>query len=170
MTETLRTREQLLTQLFPDGQQQGITSEKVRDLIVSLSAVGAGEATSGAQTGTPVGLIRLGARRFQVAPNGDGIYLFVGQGDGDIDIQANVLAGFTVNGVDTTASYIRRVQFNPGDQNGNHVIIIDRPAYDGWTGTGPPLRENDIIELEFKVTGGATLSNLRYFIFGVRLG
>lgn len=171
---TLRTRNQLLTDAtvgFPDGQHQGITAEKVRDLLESLSGVGAGENDAGPSGGTPTGLIRLGAKRFQVDVNGEGVYMFVGQGDADIDIEANVLAGFTVNGVDTTAQYIRRARFTPGDQNGNHIILIDRPAYDGWDGvTGPPLREGDIIELEFKPTGGAVLSNIRYFIFGVRLG
>jgi hypothetical protein len=170
MTESLKTRAELLEE-FADGQEQGVTAEKQRDLIVSLSGVGAGENDAGGTPGTPVGLIRLGAKRFQVAPSGDGVYMFVGQGDANIDIEANVLVGFTVNGVDTTAQYIRRARFVPGDQNNNHIILIDRPAYDGWDGvSGPPLREGDIIELEFKPTGGSVLSNVRYFIFGVRLG
>lgn len=170
---TLRTKQQLKEDAsvgFPDGQNQGNTSKKIRDLIDSLSGVGAGESTYPSQDGTPVGLIRLGARRFQVDTDGDGLYLFVGQGDADIDIEANVLAGFTVNGVDATANYIRRASFTPGDQNGNWIVVIDRPAYETWDGTGPPLVEGDIIELEFKTTGGATLSNMRYYIFGIRLG
>lgn len=170
MTESLKTREELLAE-NADGQQQGVTAEKQRNLIVSLTGVGAGESDTGPSPGTPVGLIRLGAKKFQVAPSGDGLYLFVGQGDAEIDIVANVRAAFTVNGVDTTAQYIRRASFVPGEQNRNHIIVIDRPAYDGWDGvSGPPLREGDIIELELQPTGGSSLSNVRYFIFGVRLG
>lgn len=167
MADTLKSKADLLDAL-PIGQEQGITGQAIRDLLFSSMGVGAGENDSGISNGTPLGLTRLGGKRFQVDPGGDGIYLFVGQGDADIDIQANVLAGFTVNGVDTTAQYIRRATFTPGDQNGNHIIIVDTPTRDG--ATTYPLVAGDIVELEFKVTGGAALLNTRYFVFGVRVG
>ena len=169
MTETLKTTQQLLNEDFPDGQEQGITAENVRNFVVSALSVGAADGSGSTQDGTPRGLIRLSARRFQVDTNGDGIYLFIGQGNADISVESNVTAKFIVNDVATAFNYEARKTFKPGEKSNNGIIVADLPAYDGWTGEGDRLREGDIIELTFDTNGGS-LSNVDYYIFGVRLG
>lgn len=168
MSETLRTRDQLLAQNFPDGQLQGISAEKVRDFVVSTMTVGAGDSTTSIPNGNSSGLIRLGARRFQVDTNGDGQYLFIALGDADIDIEADLTAQFLVNNLTGTANYVATRRFRPGQQSDNHIIVIDLPTRSGWDGTGDRLIEGDEIKLEFAPAGGANLSNINYFIFGIR--
>ncbi len=167
--ETLKTTQKLLDEDFPEGQNQGITAEKMRNFVVSAMSVGGADGTTPNSDGTPRGLIRLSARRFQVDVNGDGIYMFVGQGNSDINQEAEVTAKFIVNDIGTTSNYEARKTFKPGEKSNNGIIVVDLPAYDGWPGSGERLREGDIIELTFN-TNGANLSNVDYYIFGVRLG
>lgn len=169
MTEQIRTREQLLEQLFPDGQLQDITAQKIRDFVVSVTQVGAGDSTSTVADGTSSGLTKIGARRFLVNTDGDGQYMFFGLGDADIDIEADLTAQFLVNNQTDTSNYVAVRRFRPGQQSDNSIIVIDLPARSGWDGTGDRLIAGDEIKLVFVPSGGANLSNINYFIFGIRV-
>lgn len=157
MTETLRTKDQLLAELA-DNQQQLIKPEDLRDMVVSVLGVGNADDDSGTLPAGGSGLIRLGNKRFEVDVNGDGAYVFIAQGDASIDLDAAVFVAIVVNDDDATPHYILKRRMTVGGEN--FVIIVD--LHD--------VVEGDIIELKFQVQGGATLSNIKYFFFGTRVG
>jgi hypothetical protein len=157
MTETLRTKDQLLAELA-DNQQQLIKPEDLRDMVVSVLGVGNADDDSGTLPAGGSGLIRLGNKRFEVDVNGDGAYVFIAQGDASIDLDAAVFVAIVVNDDDATPHYILKRRMTVAGEN--FVIIVD--LHD--------VVEGDIIELKFQVQGGATLSNIKYFFFGTRVG
>ena len=169
MTETLRTKQQLLDQ-FLDNQTQSITPEMLRDFVISVLGVGTGEAEEGAtptqiNTGIGSGLERLGNRRFRVLAGGDGTYFFVAIGQGDIDIEANVNVAIVKNDIasgDGAPNFILKRRMYPGAKNeaSNFIIICDLHS----------VVENDIIELQFQEGGGANVSNTDYIYLGFRIG
>ncbi len=174
MTDTLRTREELLQQLFQDGQLQDITAQKVRDFIISAMGVGAGESASGvtpnggfSQINSEIGagLVPIGGRRLQVAPGGGGLYKFEAQGQAEIDIPALVRIAIVKNGIqsgDGAPDRILERNMVPGGKNdpSNFVTIYEYHL----------VVEGDIIKLEFQTTQGAVVSDVDYVYNGFRIG
>ena len=128
-----------------------------QDLVASVLGVG-GTETDVDTPGEGNGLIRLGNRRFQVAPGGDGQYLFMMQGDFTIDIDANVFAAILVNDDPESATFSRKLEAKAGPNNWITLFGLREVV------------EGDIIELTYQVTGGANTSDERYEFSGMRLG
>ena len=169
MTETSKNQAQLLTEDFPDNEEQLITPENYRNFVVSVFGVGAGEADQGATPNsieTGRGLERLGNRRFRVLPNGDGIYKFDAQGQFDIDIESNVFVAIVKNDIPQGQTggpdYVLKRRAYPGAKNeaSNHIQLYELHE----------VVEGDIIELQFQETGGANVSDVDYTFSGFRVG
>ena len=175
MTDTLKTVDELLNQHFPDGQQQGVTAQKMRDFVISALGVGVGESNEGADPqadGTARnievgrGLTALGNRRFQVDPGGDGLYRFEAEGQCDIDIEANVFVAIVKNDIqpptEGAPDFILKRRMYPGAKNeaSNYIHFFEYHR----------VVAGDIIELEFQETGGSNVSNVDYVFIGHRIG
>ncbi len=174
MTENLKTQQELLTD-FADNDTQDITPEMYRNFVVSVLSVGTGEANTGVDpqangsardVEVGKGLTRLGNRRFQVDPSGDGLYRFEAEGQCDIDIEANVRVAIVKNDIappdEGAPDYILTRRMYPGGKNEatNYVHFFEYHN----------VVEGDIIELQFDETGGANVSNVDYVFIGHRIG
>ena len=171
---TLRTKQQLLTEEFADGQQQGITAEANRNFIESVMGVGAGESDAGitpnggfstinAEIGA--GLVPIGNRQLQVAAGGDGVYKFEAIGQANIDIEANVNIAIVKNGIQTgdgAPDFILKRRMYPGAKNeaSNFIYLYEYHQ----------VVEGDIVKLEFQAAGGAVVSDVDYVYNGFRIG
>ena len=168
MVDEVKTQQQLLDSIT-DNQEQLNTFQDIRNIIYSLSGVGASEADQGAtptSVETGKGLERLGNRRFRVIAGGDGLYKFEAIGSADIDIEANVRVAIVKNDIappDPGApDFILTRRMYPGGKNEATNFIHVYEWHD--------VVENDIIELQFDETGGANVSNVDYVFTGFRVG
>lgn len=167
MAETLKTEQELLD-AFPDNEEQQNTAQDIRDFIYSSAGVGASEADTGVtptSIETGKGLERLGNRRFRVLSGGDGIYKFEAEGQFEIDIESNVFVAIVKNDInsgDGAPDFVLKRRAIPGGKNdaSNYIYLFEYHE----------VVENDIIELQFQETSGASVSDVDYVFSGFRIG
>lgn len=160
MAEELRNTTQLLGD-FPDNDTQGNTAQDVRNLIYSITAVGAGEtqdtqAGGVRQTQDPKGVTRLGNRRFRIDPGGEGLYLCVAQGEADIDVASKVRIAIVLNSDQTSIDYLLNRDFVPG---GDNWVILQQFH---------TCNTNDIVSLEFDVVEPGAILDVQKYHFSIQ--
>ena len=157
MAQDLLNYEQLLA-AFPDNDTQQITAKAFRDFVESALGVGGGETEDPTSGANPKGVEKLGNRRFRVLPGGEGTYLCLAQGNGDIDVQANVRVAVALNDVTDSPNYILNQTFIPGENNSIVLFEVHN------------CLANDELSLEFNVQGAGNVTVGSYFFTVLRIG
>lgn len=155
MVDEVKSTDDLLAAIT-DNDVQANSFQDIRNIIYSLAGVGAGETDDPASGTEPKGVEKLGNRRFRILS--DGLWLCLAQGNGDIDIQANVRAAIAKNDDQQSPNYILNQTFIPGENNS--VFLFD--VHDCVV--------NDELSLEFSPTGGANVTVGSYFFTTIRVG